>query len=182
MIKDKNYYDEKHAINIKKKLTIYDDIYKKVNELIKEPTNFLDIGCGTGDVIKFIDKNKIQNYTGIDFSSVGIENCKKNYPNYNFFEFDFSTSKIDSFMAGRKTFLSLEVLEHIENDINIIKQIPLGIRLILSLPNFNSPGHVRFFKDENEIKERYKDYLNFKNSFVFNIKKVKIFLFDTVRI
>ena len=55
-------------------------------------------------------------------------------------------------------FICLEVLEHVENDINVIKKMCPKSEFIFSVPNYDSLGHVRLFNNENEIRERYNNF------------------------
>lgn len=50
---------------------------------LKESSTLLDIGCGTGLLLKYLQNYLIspKNYVGIDISSDAIEFCKKHYPN-----------------------------------------------------------------------------------------------------
>lgn len=67
----------------------------------------------------------------------------------------------------------LEVLEHLDKDIEIILKIKRNTKVYFSVPNFNSEGHVRVFKNENDIVERYKDCFIFNDIFTFQIGKNK---------
>jgi hypothetical protein len=53
------------------------------------------------------------------------------------------------------TVIALEVFEHINGDIDAIKRIPKGTRLIFSLPTFDDAAHVRYFKKAHQITSRY---------------------------
>ncbi len=46
-----------------------------------EKISFLDVGCGTGDFLKFLKDNKIKNdYLGIDIYEPSIEKAKERFP------------------------------------------------------------------------------------------------------
>ncbi|GAI19368.1 unnamed protein product [marine sediment metagenome] len=51
-------------------------------------------------------------------------------------------------------------LEHLENDREILSAIPSGRKVLLSIPNIDSPDHVRVLKTNKEIEERYGSILN----------------------
>jgi hypothetical protein len=48
-----------------------------------------------------------------------------------------------------------EVLEHIEEDLSLLSSYPSGKFLILSVPNFDSFAHVRYFLNQRDVIERY---------------------------
>lgn len=49
----------------------------------------------------------------------------------------------------------LEVLEHIEKDLQILSNIREGTHIVFSVPNFDAPSHVRWFISPRQIKKRY---------------------------
>lgn len=56
----------------------------------------LDVGCGFGEMAKFLDKRyKIKSYTGIDIVPEFIEEAKKNFPHREFFVKDYLNEKIE---------------------------------------------------------------------------------------
>ena len=73
--------------------TRFENIFKVAN--LKECKSLLDIGCGFGDLLKFINKKKLKlNYTGIDINNKFIEINKKTknkekFRYYNNSIFDF---------------------------------------------------------------------------------------------
>lgn len=59
--------------------------FRLVSKFINENDSVLDYGCGIGDFIRYLDKNKnISDYLGIDINSNFINMAKKDYPNNNF--------------------------------------------------------------------------------------------------
>ena len=54
--------------------------------------NFLDLGCGTGNIIKYLPENI--NYTGIDYSENYINFDKNKFPQHKFFRKDAKESFI----------------------------------------------------------------------------------------
>lgn len=59
--------------------------FRLVSKLINENDSVLDYGCGIGDFIRYLDKNKnISDYLGVDINSNFINMAKKDYPDNNF--------------------------------------------------------------------------------------------------
>ena len=50
-------------------------------------------------------------------------------------------------------------MEHLENDKEILKEIPPGKKVYLSIPNIDSPDHIRVLSTDEQIKERYGDII-----------------------
>lgn len=46
-------------------------------------------------------------------------------------------------------------MEHLEHDKEILKSIPPGTKVYLSIPNIDAPDHIRILSTDKEIKERY---------------------------
>jgi len=58
--------------------------------------------------------------------------------------------------------ICLEVLEHIYDDKSVIRNIKQGTKIIFSVPNFSGSGHVRWFRTEISLKNRYYKLINIK--------------------
>src|SRR5258706_9815242 len=55
----------------------------------------LDVGCGFGEMAKFLDKRyKVKSYTGIDIVPEFIEEAKKLYPHHEFLVKDYLNEEI----------------------------------------------------------------------------------------
>lgn len=50
-------------------------------------------------------------------------------------------------------------MEHLEKDKEILKSIPPGIKVYLSIPNIDAPDHIRILLTNEQIKERYGDII-----------------------
>lgn len=128
-----------------------------------------------------------ENYIGFDISEIGIDLAKKRIQNSTFLKSkDYSQQKIDSilyvgnaldpnnYLQEYNAVVCLEVLEHIEEDLEIIKNIKSGTDIIFSVPNFNQESHVRFFKNINSIKERYNNLLKINSIATFKLQNIFI--------
>jgi len=133
--------------------------------------NILDLGCGPGQFSRYL-KDSLPNikYTGFDFSEIAIDMAKKLTPEFSFqvedaVTFDYSSIVYDLVIAT-------EFFEHIEGDLDILKKIKSGTTILITLPNMDSEGHVRFlskddFTARHDIKERYSDYCEILDIFHF---------------
>jgi 2-polyprenyl-3-methyl-5-hydroxy-6-metoxy-1,4-benzoquinol methylase len=115
----------------------------------------LDIGCGPGQLACFLRDRGLAGYVGVDFSKSRVEFARTACPEHRFevadvFQSDFLTSvRYDAVLA-------LEFFEHIERDLDVLARIRPGALVIATVPNFPAQGHVRHFKDEDEVFARYR--------------------------
>ncbi|MDQ7733395.1 class I SAM-dependent methyltransferase [Halomonas sp. SpR1] len=115
----------------------------------------VDIGCGPGQFAEFaIKRLPSLNYTGFDYSSVAISQAKNRTKGAEFIEGNAFSSPLLTENAA-DVYILLEVLEHIEKDLDLLGSMPSRASVVFSVPNFDSFGHVRFFLDENEVYDRY---------------------------
>lgn len=141
----------------------------------------LEVGCGTGQFASMLSDSGITAYRGFDFSVKRVELARKNNVNLSFFVADALVT--DLFQNYKyATVVCTEVLEHISDDLILIKRIPFGKKFYGTVPNFSSDNHVRYFASTDEVAERYKEY--FSN---FSVVQVKIedsvfFIFEGVTI
>jgi len=129
----------------------------------------VDFGCGPGQFADFLSSecNYIQlSYVGIDFSSVAIKKCVPVLKKDKRFAFACA----DAFLSDKyipvdvDCVFSFEFLEHVEKDTEIFDTINrrrvngYNTYFIGSVPDFNSLGHARYFKDEKEVFDRYSGF------------------------
>ncbi|MFH1482485.1 MAG: class I SAM-dependent methyltransferase [Patescibacteria group bacterium] len=155
---------------------IYKPVYEKVISLIDFNKNprILDIGSGVASLVKYLKIINYKNYTGVDFADKLLEFSRKRFPEYKFIHGNLTdTNFLKKTFINFDVFVCLEVLEHINSDLTIIEQIPKGKDLIFSVPNFDAKGHVRIFKNKNEIKNRYMNLLKFDDNCIFKIPRKK---------
>jgi len=133
-------------------------VFNRIN-LNNKSIRILDVGCGTGQFANLLFDNGYLNYFGIDISGVAIECAKK--VNYNH-EDKFLTGSIfdiDKEYLQCEALVCLEVLEHIEKDIELLKFFDKGTKVFLSVPSFDSLNHIRTFQTADDVHERYNSVL-----------------------
>lgn len=115
----------------------------------------LDIGCGPGQFAEFITGACPGiSYTGVDFSGVAIDLARDRVPSAKFIHLDLTSSNNINELEYELV-VALEVLEHIDADLNVLQGLRSGTRFVGSVPNFDSFGHVRFFRDAEAVSARY---------------------------
>ncbi len=122
--------------------------------------SLLDIGCGPGQFAEFIlGAAPGLAYTGVDFSGVAIAQAAARVPAATFIRADLTDgSEINT--LSYDLVVALEVLEHIDSDLEVLGGLQSGARFVGSVPNFDSFGHVRFFRDEAAVRNRYGDRIH----------------------
>lgn len=163
---------------------LIDVINNNVHQL--QSKKVLDIGCGAGTVSFYLASKKARIW-GIDISQRAIQKCVQTAKNLSLQkQARFFCGTLDTLKNNSKFDLVIcsEVIEHIENDREFLKDIykilKKGSVLILSTPSKNAPlykigfarkfdkrvGHLRRYLPE-EIEELVK-------SVGFSIKEVKL--------
>ncbi|PYZ97564.1 hypothetical protein CR205_02920 [Alteribacter lacisalsi] len=123
---------------------------------LKDPI-ILDVGCGVGQFANMLFDNGFTHYRGFDFSEEAVRQSKKNNPDY---AEAFSTDNAyttDLFTTTYNTAVLFEVLEHLEHDKDVLGKVRTGSNVLLSVPNFHTRGHVRYFLTEDSVISRYED-------------------------
>lgn len=123
-----------------------------------------DLGCGTGRFAKLLQRGSWADYWGVDFSQVRIEEARRYVPGFHFTQ----GHVLDPYMVSRykefQVFVLLELLEHLDEDLLLLKSIPAGAKVVFSVPNFDDPAHVRWFEEKASVVERYRELLDFKEA------------------
>lgn len=120
----------------------------------KQFYNILDCGCGTGQMVNMLNHYGYK-AKGIDFSKKAIEIALKSS------EADsekFEVRNIFEPVYGYDTVLFCEVLEHIQEDVKLLQmwsEVSTTERIIITVPSFDDPSHVRYFKSIQQVSDRY---------------------------
>jgi 2-polyprenyl-3-methyl-5-hydroxy-6-metoxy-1,4-benzoquinol methylase len=134
----------------------------------------MDIGCGTGMFARLLFKKGYSNYMGFDVAKKRVDIAKQAVPTFDFFVRNvYDEEYLKPLFKNFEYFVSLEVLEHLEKDREIIAMIPKGRKIIFSVPNYWTPSHVRAFANRGMIKERFKDMLEFLQIQTFTGSKTR---------
>jgi 2-polyprenyl-3-methyl-5-hydroxy-6-metoxy-1,4-benzoquinol methylase len=93
-------------------------------------------------------------YRGFDFANVAIQKARERTGRDDCF-FIGDARNAESYARPYDVIVCLEVLEHIERDLDVIAHWSPGCACICSVPNFEYPTHVRWFHEEKDIVSRY---------------------------
>lgn len=114
-----------------------------------------DIGCGSGQIAHFLFDRGLPAYFGIDLSSVAIEQARARVPKFQFRAEDAFKSDLYQTL-DYDTAISLEFLEHVNDELAVLSRIRPGTRFLGSVPDFPYPSHVRHFSSCSEVASRYE--------------------------
>jgi len=126
--------------------------------------SIIDLGCGAGHLAAmYAVFGRGKKYIGgMDYSRAAIQMAReKHAPWANFIQGNITTHP--SYLKARtyKAAVLLEVLEHIYEDIALLKLIPRGRFVVGSVPDFYTDGHCRWFTTADQVRDRYSRVLKF---------------------
>ena len=117
--------------------------------------SILEVGCGTGQLARFLRDIGVKHYRGFDFSPKRIECALSMCPGFTFTVEDaFETDLFTEF--DYEAVILTEFLEHIQRDIEILQRIKTGTRVFATVPNFPYESHVRHFQSPQQVIGRYQ--------------------------
>ena len=156
--KNSQYYDDIYAQGYN--TTRYYPLYSHIMDSIKkiEKPRVLEIGCGVGDLGKMTIDEGIA-YRGFDFSEEAVNCSQRLCPDGDFQVGDAYEEKC-YLPHDYNIAVALEVLEHVD-DLRVIKNIPPGVHLLASVPDYNDVAHLRIYQDpQRDIIDRFKPLLD----------------------
>lgn len=135
-------------------------LWIEIARRVPADATILDLGCGPAHVAELLTR-KVKLYGGIDFSAEAVALANKRFDRLAD-GWRFGAALGDATkppMRRRDVYLAIEFLEHVADDLAILRALPPG-RVIASLPSKDSAGHVRWFTSADEVAARYKDVLD----------------------
>ncbi len=134
---------------------------------LKQPINILDAGSGFGQYVYFLSNiTKTSTIKGVDVKEEQIEDCRNFFQKINkknvVFEYcdltQFNETEIYNFV------LSVDVMEHIEEDVLVFKNIYNSLKtngvLLISTPSDQGGSDVHEHEEESFIEEHVRDGYN----------------------
>lgn len=147
---------------------------------VTHPAKVLEIGCGTGFVLKGLSKFKLLKLTGAELNIDALRYAMKNLPQVAFVQFDARKIPFEEEFDAIGAF---DVLEHIDEDELVIESIHKSLKrggyLFLSVPQHeclwsaldNDFYHKRRYSRRELLKKLIKANFSvlFVSSFVFTL-------------
>lgn len=131
----------------------------------------VDIGCGPGRLAARIVPEQAREYIGLDFSPGMLQEARDYTAGISkrltFTRWDArhkaDRDKLHRLGNEHTVYIASEVLEHLDDDRGVLQAIPLGARVIVSVPSTDSKAHVRYFTSRHVAKARYSRQLAITN-------------------
>ena len=185
MQKNQDWYNQAYAVSEEYKKepeeSMYINVWNKALSLINNE-RVVDLGCGSGQFAKLLLNKGKRFIYGVDYSSEAIQIAKKLNPDYSA-KFVVKDLLKDFKLPAHDLIICFEVLEHITEDLSVVRKIQSGKRFIFSVPNYDYKSHVRKFEYGTEILDRYSELLDIKKIYPINMSdKNIIWLCDSVKI
>jgi 2-polyprenyl-3-methyl-5-hydroxy-6-metoxy-1,4-benzoquinol methylase len=134
----------------------------------RDARDVLEVGCGVGTFASMLFDRTAIGYSGFDFSPVAVATAIRRTGRQDAFRVGDATRE-ESYARPYKAIVCTEVLEHIEADRGAVALWRPGTDCICSVPNFDSDTHVRFFKSEGDVRQRYGDLIDIRS-----IRRIKL--------
>lgn len=144
-------------------------VYETAAGMLTPSNPVVDLGSGTGRFAQLLRRRGFGKYVGMDFSQAAVDESHSYVP-----LFDLDTAWDASFVvadlreievfaeSSNTAFVSLEVLEHLDEDLGLVAKIPPGHQFVFSVPNYWSAAHLRIFRGLGDVFERYACLLDFR--------------------
>jgi len=129
----------------------------------------LDLGCGTGIFGAMLDEMHVPYLMGIDTSTRAVLIAQRHGPAEC-----MHRKRLARFLREHeseyRTVAMLEVLEHVYEDMALLRLIPSGKRIVVSVPSSASVGHVRWFGSMAEAADRYRGLVHWQDGITTRAK------------
>ena len=150
----KQFYDERSANQ--KYLARYIPLYAAVLPLIRWGSRVVELGSGNGRMAAILLASEIpSSYLGLDFAPETVKRAKLLVGDV-FRVGDLTTCDI----PDADVYVTLEVLEHLDDDLGLLSRLPARRTVVLSVPSFDSASHVRHFPQAHSALRRYESVLD----------------------
>lgn len=140
----------------------YLSLWEEIIKLIPHKNEFIiDIGCGVGQFGDFLSDRGYKLYIGYDYSEEAIKKASEKG-----LQCHVRNVLETQVVFGWQLAMALEIFEHTD-DFQILRNIPKGVTIIFSVPEFDDPAHIRHFNSAHQVRGRYSPYIEFEHLFKF---------------
>ena len=165
---------------VRKKYDEYDFIKFIFKKNFFKKVRMLDICCGDSHILEYINEF-IDDYMGVDSNDKYLNQCKKRWSNFNFFNLDLNNLKnIDEFLKFKPNFIFINgAIHHLDDETvkstnsfianNFSNSYFLSIDPVRNNNNFLNNVMIKFDRGKfirNKIQ--YTELMNSYESFIIN--------------
>jgi trans-aconitate methyltransferase len=136
-------------------------VYQAARVLLPQDVPIVELGCGTGRFAELLRRSGLDSYRGFDFAPDVVDEAARYCTAYPFHVADIREWEHGPDLPDVCCYVLLEVLEHLDDDIDALERIPPGCPIVFSVPNFWSASHVRRYAQPREVFERFGSLLDF---------------------
>lgn len=178
---DRARRDPKHQYSRHPAKCVYGPMWIHALTWIGDKERILDLGCGPGQFARLAIRAGKTYERGVDFSRSAIVWARERNPTHPK-AFDVCDLGHPKATAGKYDVAVLfEVLEHLADDVGLLKRLRPGVHVIFSVPNFAHKGHVRSFAKPQRVADRYGALLTLGELYVAARGKDRIWMFNARR-
>lgn len=178
---DKARHDPKSPYSSDAEKCGYAKIWTRAIEWIKDGERILDLGCGPGQFAQLAIRAGKTYVRGIDFSRSAIIWARERNPKHAKVFDGYRFDAPQALACEHDVVVLFEVLEHVDDDVGLLKRLRPGVHVIFSVPNFGYTSHVRCFKTLKEIEDRYGTVLCLNDMYVDDTGTHRLWLFNATR-
>jgi len=135
----------------------YYPLFKRVRDQVlrRGAKSVLEVGCGTGAFAHLLMTTTSIKYRGFDFSKVAVAKAIARTRQPAAFYVGNAVEDVSYAHDSYDCIVCTEVLEHLEQDLEVIKKWQPGTFCVCSVPNFDDETHVRHFDSIDQVRTRY---------------------------
>ena len=131
--------------------------------MMNRDVSILEVGCGAGQFANMLFDAGFYHYKGLDYSKEAINLAKRHNPLHQELFFVADAFEDPILKEPHDLVIMFEILEHIQDDLKLLSRLPYGTKVLLSVPNFMDPTHVRCFKTEEEVRARFQSIVDIED-------------------
>ena len=162
--KDETFYNDAFKRSLRYYYPWYDSPYYDMWQVMVDRTlsPYIELGCGSGQFAEYAENKGTYYVVGFDYSKDAIDIARCRNPGMLFVCEDIMKLRYEDLLADyipKTTIVAFEVLEHLEDDIELLRRIGLN-KIVFSVPGFDAPAHLRYFENLQDVRNHYSQIVD----------------------